>query len=404
MLFAIDENNIKHEPRPNLHKETPLFCPSCKTSVLSKCGSEKIWHFSHKSTEECDSWSESDPWHLNWQALFPKEQVEIVMENHRADAVSTGGVVIEFQHSYLSSIIAKEREAFYQNMIWVFDAVEPWENGRLKEIDSDTNASSDVKSFYWKSPKSCIKEYYSYYPLLLDVGNNVLIVVYRSQSIPERFEGIYISHSDFIKKATSLAIREAIAEFTDHHIRSLFSGIDLNNLTMPEYFEQRHIILEKIKAEEQKAIVERQEHKERCASVVFIRKDIKILKHNLFIYRESVKVSAIRKEIKTTKRQLIKIQASRQTKNNLILELLKDDVQKVASIRKEIKAIKKYLLSFQIAEEEKRQIFLFEIEQNVSTIRRQIKEIKDYLVKIQVGEASLKIQRIRRQVKQYKKS
>lgn len=383
MLFAIDENNIKHEPRPNLHKETPLFCPSCKTSVLSKCGSEKIWHFSHKSTEECDSWSESDPWHLNWQALFPKEQVEIVTGNHRADVISTGGVVIEFQHSYLSSDEAKEREDFYQNMIWLFDAVEPWQDGRLREVNVDNNKNKRIKSFNWEKPKSFIKENYIHYPLLIDIGNNNLIIVLRkSQTNPVFFDGIYISHTNFIRKAASLTIKEAIIEFTDCRFYRLFSDINLDGLTMSEYFKQRHLIIEE------------------WPSIALIRENIKTLKYDLFIYRESVKVNDIRKEINTIKTQLIQIQKIR---NNLILESLKDESQKVASIREEIKVIKEYLLDTQKAKEKERQIFLIETEKKVGAIRQQIKGIKDYLVKIQVTEALSKIRNIRRQVGLLKK-
>lgn len=342
MLFAIDENNIKHEPRPNLHKETPLFCPSCKTSVLSKCGSEKIWHFSHKSTKECDSWSESDPWHLNWQALFPKEQVEIVMGNHRADVVSTGGVVIEFQHSYLSSDEAKEREDFYQNMIWVFDAVEPWQNGRLWESNVDTNKNKRIKSFNWEKPKSFIKENYIHYPLLIDIGNDTLIIVlYKSQANPGCFNGIYISHSNFIKRATSLKIKEAIVEFTDHSIsphRYQYSRINLNELFMPEYFAQKNIILKEIKLIQWERKAAQREKEWIRENIADIRKDIKKLKNDLSIYR-----------------------------HNLFLESFKDEIQQVG------------------------------------TIRQQISDIKFDLVRIQIAEASSKIQNIRQQIRRLRK-
>jgi len=100
-------------------------CPYCGADVIPKCGQEVIHHWAHASTEDCDTWSEGETdWHLNWKAYFPESWQEVTMgENneHRADIKRPDGLVIEVQHSPITSTDAEEREVFYKNVIWIFD-------------------------------------------------------------------------------------------------------------------------------------------------------------------------------------------------------------------------------------------------------------------------------------------
>jgi hypothetical protein len=59
-------------------------------------------------------------WHLGWQERFPEHMREVTIGPHRAD-VKTSKCVIEFQHSPISVEDIQAREAFYGNMVWVFD-------------------------------------------------------------------------------------------------------------------------------------------------------------------------------------------------------------------------------------------------------------------------------------------
>ncbi|MEN6333797.1 MAG: competence protein CoiA family protein, partial [Phycisphaerales bacterium] len=101
------------------------ICPSCHTLVIPKCGKVKTWHWAHKSTSDCDAWSEPlTDWHLAWQSAVLDTAVEVVKGSHRADIVGNDSVVIELQHSPITPEEITEREDFYGNIVWLFDATE----------------------------------------------------------------------------------------------------------------------------------------------------------------------------------------------------------------------------------------------------------------------------------------
>lgn len=120
MYFAL-VNGDKKPPTPRLEG----ICPSCHTPVIPKCGKVKTWHWAHKNVGECDPWAESlTEWHLAWQSAVLDNAVEVVMENHRADIVGNDSAVIELQHSPIKPEEITERENFYGNMVWLFDATD----------------------------------------------------------------------------------------------------------------------------------------------------------------------------------------------------------------------------------------------------------------------------------------
>ena len=99
------------------------ICPTCGAIVIAKCGTIKTHHWAHESRDDCDSWSESvGPWHLAWQQLVNDQHVEVTIGEHRADVVGNAGIVVELQHSSIPPEEINERENFYGNMVWVFDA------------------------------------------------------------------------------------------------------------------------------------------------------------------------------------------------------------------------------------------------------------------------------------------
>lgn len=130
MLYA-DFNGL----RIKANKENRnAICPICGKEVISKCGELKIWHWAHKSINECDSWHNGETdWHLEWKELYPENEREIVIKKdgkiHRADILRKNiwydnefkDVVIEFQNSPISFEEIKEREEFYGNMVWVLN-------------------------------------------------------------------------------------------------------------------------------------------------------------------------------------------------------------------------------------------------------------------------------------------
>ena len=124
MKFAL-VNNQKVEAK----KELKGICPLCQQPVIPKCGEYRSDHWAHKSIAHCDKWWEKETeWHRQWKNKFPIEWQEIIAtdektgEKHIADIKTNEGMVIEFQHSYISEEERISRELFYKNdMIWIVD-------------------------------------------------------------------------------------------------------------------------------------------------------------------------------------------------------------------------------------------------------------------------------------------
>ncbi len=120
MIYALVNGN-KASAQPGLRG----ICPDCGAHMTPKCGvlHLKQWHWAHPPGSECDPWSEpTGPWHLSWQQPLLPDHVEVSIPPHRADIKGKGNVVIELQHSPISAEEIQERERFYGNMVWLFDA------------------------------------------------------------------------------------------------------------------------------------------------------------------------------------------------------------------------------------------------------------------------------------------
>lgn len=102
-------------------------CPVCDQRMTPKCGEIVVHHWAHYRKRECDPWWENETeWHRRWKNLFPESWQEVVHtapsgEKHIADIKTERGWVIEFQHSAISSVERRSRDAFYGKIIWVVD-------------------------------------------------------------------------------------------------------------------------------------------------------------------------------------------------------------------------------------------------------------------------------------------
>ena len=125
--------------------EAKGICPVCDAELIPKCGEIKAWHWAHKSLRDCDTWAEPEgDWHYGWKKLAGLENTEVVIKKddrvHRADIKTPGGLVIELQHSPLSTADVRDREDFYKNMIWVVDGDEVCPNMALDQYVSKTDS------------------------------------------------------------------------------------------------------------------------------------------------------------------------------------------------------------------------------------------------------------------------
>jgi competence protein CoiA len=172
MIFANDIFGIKIQAAPGVEG----WCPACQEKMIAKCGEIKIWHWSHIGGTDCDDWHEPmTQWHIDWQSNFTFDLQEVVMSKgdqvHRADVrLLPSKIVVEFQHSPISTDDIKARELFYQKMIWVFDASEAYASGRFR-----VNREKDFDTFTWKQSKKSISVCTR--NVVFDIGNDEVFTV-----------------------------------------------------------------------------------------------------------------------------------------------------------------------------------------------------------------------------------
>jgi competence protein CoiA len=148
-------------------------CPQCDSEVIAKCGPVNAWHWAHKATD-CDTWSEPlTQWHADWQSRFPIKWCEIPVGDHRADVRLPGGLVLEFQHSHLSADQIQKREQHYGRMVWIFDATDAYDSGRLDLRTKKDSSSPDYRSFRWKHPRRSLLACQR--TVMLDLGEGKLL-------------------------------------------------------------------------------------------------------------------------------------------------------------------------------------------------------------------------------------
>ena len=159
MRYAL-VNGVRQLPEKGIWGE----CPCCGQTAISKCGPLVVHHWAHKSGADCDTWSEPiGPWHLEWQGCVSPGCVEVVIGPHRADIVGKDSRVIELQHSPIAAEAIAAREAFYGDMVWLFDATE-----RFEFITVGQRAFFALRRT--KHLRACMK------PVFLDFGNCIVEV------------------------------------------------------------------------------------------------------------------------------------------------------------------------------------------------------------------------------------
>jgi competence CoiA-like predicted nuclease len=122
------------------------------------------WHWAHRSREDCDTWAEPDSaWHRSWQSIVPPAQREVIIGKHRADIVNSKGHIVELQHSSISPGEIREREDYYGQMSWIFDATEAYADDRLEIF-----LKHDHVTFRWKHPRKSLVACRA--PVFLDLG------------------------------------------------------------------------------------------------------------------------------------------------------------------------------------------------------------------------------------------
>jgi hypothetical protein len=180
MLYAVNSDGLKLTPSA---EGLDAFCPCCGEPVIAKLGDIRVHHWAHKSNSDCDTFSEGETeWHKTWKSFSYIDNTEVVIEKdgkrHRADAVGRDGIVIEYQHSPISSKDVLARESFYGKMVWVLD-------GRLFRFTTpkdktflyplDTHDRKSIGYLNWTHAKKAFL--HSAAPIYIDIGNYKLMRV-----------------------------------------------------------------------------------------------------------------------------------------------------------------------------------------------------------------------------------
>ena len=188
------------------------YCPLCGERLIPKCGEIVTWHWAHHAHNGCDLWHEPETaWHLAWKARFPLLQVEQVVEKssantsvtkHYADVLLLPDLALEFQASAISPQEIQERENFYGNVVWIFNAIDAFQGARLDFRLRQGENSRFYWTFRWKHPKKSIA--FAKTPFL-DIGHNLLFHL-RSlhTSKPCGGWGCFLEYSDLLDWAANL--------------------------------------------------------------------------------------------------------------------------------------------------------------------------------------------------------
>ena len=171
MQFAIDKNNERVNIKDAITDEE-YYCPCCKSLLVQKKGTFMIWHFAHKSLNNCISYYDNKgEWHRKMQELFSENNREIFecfgSYKHIYDILTDKERIIEFQHSHISLDDFKKRTKDYvfrglmheaPRPIWVFDYTE-------RDFSISPQKYDDAprrRKFYWKRATDLFGNYLDY--------------------------------------------------------------------------------------------------------------------------------------------------------------------------------------------------------------------------------------------------
>jgi hypothetical protein len=126
---------------------------------------------------------------LDWKRKFPHDWCEFWKAGHRADVCDPNGSVIEFQHSQLGPNEIQERESFWENLIWVFDAKEWFGNLELRFQPEKT-------TFRWKHPRKSV--FAARCPVYFDTGFELFEITFLGRNVPCGGKGRFVPYRYFL--------------------------------------------------------------------------------------------------------------------------------------------------------------------------------------------------------------
>lgn len=167
--FGLDDNG-KRVSIFNADRKRKYVCPCCKGELIQKRGRQMIWHFAHKSLENCvDYYDNKGVWHRQMQELFPEKNREVFNNEfgrHFYDVLTDMGTIIEFQKSPISIdsfedrtfayVCYMDKHARWTIPIWVFNYTER----KFWVLESNTERfGKRNRALYWDRPTKIFSDY-----------------------------------------------------------------------------------------------------------------------------------------------------------------------------------------------------------------------------------------------------
>lgn len=166
MEFGLDSRGNRVSIFDSDPKET-YYCPCCKEKLIPKRGKLVIYHFAHKSLENCVGYYDNKgEWHRKMQDLFPPNNREVFNNDfgkHFYDVLTDGGTIIEFQNSPIGYDAFLERTNAYVayaeskhsgRPIWVFNY-----NQRRFWLNGTGKYSPRNRKLFWERATKIFGEY-----------------------------------------------------------------------------------------------------------------------------------------------------------------------------------------------------------------------------------------------------
>lgn len=162
MLFAYNKERVKVSPEP----KTTGICILCGNDMISKCGTEKVWHWAHKvGSNDCDNWYEPiTNWHKEWMDFFSSEETEVMIvkessnEKHVIDIKTKSGQKIDLQSKRIKNDEIEKRDRFWGGALWIINSEEFYKEG-LNFVNNEERSKNYVEIIEgWNYPNSIVHE------------------------------------------------------------------------------------------------------------------------------------------------------------------------------------------------------------------------------------------------------
>lgn len=185
MLIAHDIHGKKRLPE----KKLQAFCPFCEKEVLpcfSQLGKNNYWRHKIDNNNNCLSYQYPNEgmWHksikLSWGIEYTEVYITKGTVKRRADVMLENKLVIEIQNSSINASEIQAREKFYGKIIWLFNAIDAYNNDRITYFNNE---------YTWQRPRASIIKCHA--PVFIALSENLIMQII---SINSFYEPSHVDH------------------------------------------------------------------------------------------------------------------------------------------------------------------------------------------------------------------